>query len=135
MKKKHYKFVILIIILIILLYEIITYKYKQYQIEQHINSISKLNKQIELNIQKAKEIIEYKKSKAYKNKVLKRDKWLKNKKEVVVYLTTEDNYNMYIKKEKNIIPKNLNNKNIKSEIYWMTTYQKWIYFLFKKDLR
>ena len=97
--------------------------------------ISELNLNIRDNIKKAHDIIEYKKSKAYKNKILKLDKWLKNKWEIVVYITTEDKYNKYISKK---IPETINtkiSKKINEETYNMTIYQKWMWFLFKKDLR
>lgn len=135
MDKKYYTFLIMIFILIILLYAIMSHKYKKYKISEHINSITKLNNEIKENIDKAWEIIEYKKSKAYKNKILKSDKALKNKWEKVVYITTEDKYNKYVKpiQETEII--NKSKKKILDDTYWMTIYQKWIWFLFKEDIR
>ena len=135
MNKKYYTFIILILLLLFLLYNIISHKHKEYTISKHINSISLLNTQIKENIKIAEEIIQYKKSKAYKNKVLKEDKWLKNKWEIVVYITTEDKYNKYIS------PITVDSETQKvekiksSETYWMTIYQKWIWYFFKKDLR
>ena len=135
MVKKHYTFIILIIIILYILYSIIDYKYKEYKINSHIEYISALNKEIKANIIKAKDIIEYKKSSAYKNKILKEEQWLKNKWESVIYLTSEDNYNKYtksIKKEEAVPIKEKEDEDI---TYAMNIYQKWIYFLFKKDLR
>jgi hypothetical protein len=62
-----------------ILYLIIDYKYKEYKINSHIEYINELNQTIKQQIKTAKEIIEYKKSKAYKNKILKQDGDLKNK--------------------------------------------------------
>jgi hypothetical protein len=56
-----------------ILYLIIDYKYKEYKINSHIEYIRTLNNTIKKQINTAKEIIEYKKSKAYKNKILKQD--------------------------------------------------------------
>ena len=94
-----------------------------------------LNSQIKDSIKKAEEIIEYKKSKAYKNKILKEEEWLKNKWEIVIYLTTEDEYNKYtsstkIEQEKIKMPPKERDKT-----YGMTIFEKWYYFIFKKDLR
>ena len=135
MNKKYYTFIILILLLLFLLYNIVSHKHKEYTISKHINSISLLNTQIKENIKKAEEIIQYKKSKAYKNKVLKEDKWLKNNWEIVVYITTEDKYNKYIS------PAIIDTEILKieekksSETYWMTIYQKWMWYFFKEDLR
>lgn len=135
MNKRYYTFVILIFILLILIYAIISHKYKEYKISELIQSITILNNNIKKDINNSLETIEYKKSKAYKNKILKSDKWLKNKSEKVVYITTEDKYNKYIKPVK--APEKINkiNKKILDETYKMTIYQKWMWFLFKKDLR
>lgn len=136
MNKKYYHFLILIFILIILLYNIINHKYEQFKIKNYITSIEKLNQDIGNNIIKAKEIIEYKKSKAYKNKILKQDKWLKNKAEKIVYITTEEKYNKYIQEIKNndTIQNSKNSKEI-DETYWMTNFEKWLWFIFKIDTR
>lgn len=135
MRKNHHIFIILIIIILYILYSIVSYKYKEYNINSHIEYITNLNEEIKQKIQEAESIVEYKKSSAYKNKVLKEEQWLKDKWENVIYLTSEDTYNKYtnsISKEETPIVE------VEKEIdktYWMTVYQKWIYFLFKKDLR
>jgi hypothetical protein len=74
MNKKHYNFLVLIIILSVLIYNILSYKYYQYKIQKYNASILKLNLDVKNNIEKAQKIIQYKKSKAYKNKILKQDK-------------------------------------------------------------
>lgn len=135
MTKNHHIFIILIVIILYILYSIISYKYKEYTINSHIKYIASLNEDIKFKIEEAESIIEYKKSNAYKNKVLKEDQWLKNKWEIVIYLTTEDTYNKYtnsVSKEETPIVEI--EKKI-DETYWMSIYQKWIYFIFKKDLR
>jgi len=134
MNKKYYSFLILIFLMLFLIYNIVLHKYKEYKIQEHLKIISELNINIKNNIHKTQDIIEYKSSKAYKNKLLKANQPLKNKSEIVIYITTEDKYNKYIKNniaEKSIVI----NKDIPDEIYWMTIYQKWIWFLFKHDLR
>lgn len=134
MKKKYYTFLILIFLLLFLLYNIITHKYWEYKIYEHIKAISELNLEIEDYIKKANEIIKYKKSEAYKNKILKQDN-LKNKSEFVVYLKNEDQYNKFIKNVEDDEILEENKIKILDETYGMTIYQKWMWFLFKKDLR
>ena len=135
MNKKLISFLTLIFLLLFLLYNIVSHKYKEYKISEHIEAISQLNSEIKENIKKATEIIEYKKSLAYKNKILKQDSGLKNKWEIVVYITTEDKYNKYISKKPIETIKIKTEEKIDEETYNMTIYQKWIWFLFKKDLR
>jgi len=138
MIKKHYTYVIFFIILVMfyILYSIIDYKYKEYKINSHIEYIQNLNNTIKKQIQTAQEIIEYKKSKPYKNKILKQDLWFKNKWEKVVSLITEDKYNKYTKKTTSqLIDENVIADKKDDITYSMSNYEKWIYFLFKKDIR
>ena len=135
MDKKLLSFLILIFLLLFLLYNIVSHKYKEYKISEHTNIIYNLNLEIKEYTEKAIQIIEYKKSKAYKNKILKQDSGLKNKWEMVVYITTEDKYNKYISKPGVINKVNKEEKIISEKTYNMTIYQKWMWFLFEKDLR
>lgn len=118
-----------------IIYSIIDYKYKDYKISSHIKYIEELNSEISDGIDYAKELIEYKKSNAYINKMLKQDQNYKNEDEVVIYLTTEEKYNKYT----NQVEIKQKVKEIVNDEYnitkWMTIYQKWIYFIFQKDIR
>lgn len=137
MIKKHHIFIILIIILLYIMYNIIAYKYKEYKINEHLEAIERLNTDIKSKIKEAEELIEYKKSKSYKNKILKTEQLLKNEAENVVYLTNEDEYNKFtttVSKKTQEIKKDEKIEE-KWETYGMSIYQKWIYFIFKKDLR
>jgi hypothetical protein len=114
-----------------ILYSIIDYKYKEYKINSHIEYIQKLNNTIKQQIQTAQEIIEYKKSKPYKNKILKQDLGFKNKGEKVISLITEDKYNKYTKKTTTqLINENVIDRKKDDITYSMSNYEKWIYFLF-----
>ncbi len=134
MNKKYYIFLILIFLLLSILYSIVSHKYWEYKISQHKKSISSLNKEIQDYITKANEIIKYKKSEAYKNKILKQDN-LKNKWEIVVYLKSEDQYNKFIKPKTSENTAKKIDIQIQDETYGMSVYGKWIWFLFKKDIR
>jgi len=134
--KKQYIFVIMIIITLYILYLIGTFKYKEYKINSNIDYITNLNKEISKKIENANQLIDYKKSNAYKNKILKEEQWFKNKNEKVIYLTNEDRYNKFTKdieeykQEVNDVVEEENNAN--TDTKEMSTYEKWIYFLFKK---
>jgi len=134
MNNKYYTFLILIFLLLFLLYNIVIHKYEEYKISEHIKVISNLNTEIEDYILTANDIIKYKKSEAYKNKILKQDN-LKNKAEIVVYLKHENQYNKFVKETEEINILKKDDEKILDETFWMTIYQKWMWFLFKKDAR
>lgn len=135
--RKQYIFLVLIIIILYISYLIINFKYKEYKINSSIEYIVNLNKDIENKIVQANDLIEYKTSKAYKNKILKEQQWYRNKWEKVVYLMTEDKYNIYTWNE-NIIKETIeiaiqNEEN--SIINELTIPERRIYFLFHKEIR
>lgn len=133
--KKQYIFLALILIILYSLYLIWSFKYKEYKINSHIEYISMLNVEISEKIEEANNIIEYKSSNAYKNKILKEQQWFKNKWELVTYLTSEQVYNTYTSDIKDTITEmaieGIENEN--QEIKEMTVYEKWIYLLFNKS--
>jgi hypothetical protein len=95
-----------------------------------------LNENIKEKIARADSIIKYKQSKAYKNKILKAEQSFKNRWELVIYLTSEKKYNKFTQNITEVIaekpvPK-AKRDNITSS---MTIFQKWIYLIFKRDLR
>ena len=134
--KREYIFVGLIIIMLYMTYVIMNYKYKEYRINSHIELLATLNEDISTSIDRAEKIIDYKSTKAYRNKVLKDEQWLKNKGENVVFLIDEVQYNKYTSQALDILSQAsaelpegeniLNTMNIR---------QKWIYFISKKDTR
>lgn len=131
--KKQYLFLFLLIIILYLLYLIISYKYKEYKINTHID-ITKIiieNKKQEIINDKIR--LEYIDTNAFKNKNLKENQSLINKWEKVIYITNEETYSTFAtqndENEKiNIIPE----KNIYDS---MDIFEKWIYFIFNKDIR
>jgi len=133
--KKQYVFLGMIIIILYIFYLILSKSYYEYKINSHIDSINAINNEIKNDILKAKEIIEYKSSKAYKNKILKEQQSFKNKWETVIYITTKSKYDKFTKTIQNYkeINKNVWIKKINNNIEGMTIYQKWLYFIFKKD--
>lgn len=133
--KRQYIFLLMIGITLYISYLIITFTYKEYKINSNIEYITILNNEIREKNKKALSIIEYKKTKAYKNKILKEQQSLINKWEKVIYITTEKKYNKFTKE---YLPQTepLNSaKEIDSIISYMSIYEKWLYFIFNKDIR
>lgn len=131
--KKQYVFIIMIIIIIYISYLILSFTYKEYKINSSIEYIKILTRDVEGKIESAKKIIEYKTSRAYKNRILKEQQSFKNIWEDVIYFTTEENFNKYttikdVKEEKKIIIAN----DLELKIKDLSIYEKWMYFLFKK---
>lgn len=133
--KKQYIFLIMIGAILYIFYLIITFSYKEYKISSDIEYLTQLNESIKNKIELADSIIQYKQSKAYKNKILKSEQSFKNKWETVVYLTTEKKYNTFTQKvwdTQEVFEQEEEENDITSS---MTIFQKWMYFLFQKDIR
>jgi len=125
----------MIFIILYIWYLIISFTYKEYKINSHIEYITQLNIDIEKNIKLANKIIEYKTSKAYKNKMLKEQQSRKNDGELVIYLTSQEKYNKFTAiKDENIIEEIKIETNHEKNIKEMSIYQKWMYLIFDKDL-
>lgn len=130
--KKHYYFVIPIIIMVYLIYLIISETYKNYTENYKIENAKEANKETRNINSEIKNKIEYVATNAYKVKELKELgnalPW-----EKTIYLTEKDNIKQYIEK----IDNDDDFKTIKSEKIYdsMTNYQKWIYLIFTKDIR
>lgn len=133
--KKQYIFLFMIALLFYMLFLVFSYKYKEYKINSYIDEITLLNDQIKNGIAETEELIDYKSTLAYKNKLLKQEQWLKNRNEKVMYLTDEKKYKKFTNPDfvdnyqKTIVKQvELENDEIKNK----TNFQRWMYFLFKK---
>lgn len=133
--KKQYIFLGMIGMILYIIYLIISFSYREYQINSHIEYIADLNSDIKEQITTTQELIEYKWSKAYKNKVLKEHQSMKNKWEQIVYITTEENYKKYTETAALEIKEIQLEEEVNSLVNSMSVYQKWIYFLFGRDIR
>jgi len=109
-----------------------SYKYREYKVNQNIQNLVNQVIEIKKGIIDALNTIEYKKSPAYINKILKEEQWFKNKWETVIYLTPEKKYDKFTKdkiiiKEDNL---NINEESDYKTTKYMTIFKKWLYFLF-----
>ncbi len=130
--KKQYIFLIMIWIILYIWYLILSFTYKEYKVNSHIEYITQINKEVKNHINEAEKIIKYKSSMAYKNKILKEQQSYKNKWEEIIYLTTEKFYNKFTKEE--IVEEITIKPSIAySKLDNMNIYEKWLYFIFKKE--
>lgn len=133
--RKQYIFFVLIIVMLYLMYLIVSYKYKEYLINSNIEYLNTENSSISANIDNYKRTLDYLNTESYKNKVLKEEQWMKNKWEKVVYITSESQYSKFIKTTEKQTD-DIDEENMKINIYDnMTNFEKWVYFIFKKDIR
>lgn len=129
--KKQYIFLIMLFLILYIWYLILSFTYREYKINSHIEYITMLNKNIKDKINEWEKIIQYKSSLAYKNKVLKEQQSFKNKWEIVIYLTSEKKYNKFTTINKIEINNNNSiNKNIINN--HLSIYEKWQSIIFKK---
>lgn len=133
--KKQYIFLFMIAILFYMLFLVFSYKYREYKINSYIEEITKLNQDIQNSINDTEELIYYKSTAAYKNKLLKQEQWLKNRNEKVMYLTDEKKYKKFtnpnfVENYEKTIVKQIESEN--DEIKNKNNLQRWMYFLFRK---
>lgn len=117
-----------------IMYLIGSYKYKEYNIKTHIEYLNSMKNEMSLKIDETEQIINYKNTAAYKNKILKEQQWLKNKWEIVVFLTSEKKYNTFTKQDIGSGSTSIiSEKKLSSEeemIATMNNFEKWTYYLF-----
>jgi len=135
MKKRQYIFLFLVVILLYLSFKIFQFEYKKYTISNYIKEQSIIIEDIKKYLEETEWTIRYISTRAFKNKILKSEKWMKMKWEEVIVLTSEKLYNKFSGKHiiQNVkITKKEKEYNITSG---MSNFEKWVYFLLKKDLR
>lgn len=121
-----------------LIYLVLSYKYTEYKIFHYVRELTELNETYLKSIESTQETLEQKNTNAYKNKVLKAQANRKNLGEEVVFFISEEKYNKFTQNIENnpnkiSVPENILNEE--SLIESMGIYERWIYFLFDKDIR
>ncbi len=134
MKKQHI-ILVPVVIMVYVIYLIVDYKYNEYKINSYIENIQNLNDNLRNKIENTRELIEYKSSQAYINKILKTEQSLKNKGEVVMHVTTQQRYEKFTSDEPIIETEVVVEAPQINITQNMTIKQRWMYFLFKKDTR
>ena len=138
--KKQYALVLLIIIFLYLLFLVGSYTYNDYRISLYIEDMRETNNTLLGTIWETERELEQKMTLAHKNKVLKTEQWLKNRGEEVLFLISEERYRMFTQEqgieiesqERTISERIWDTENL---ISTMTNYERWIFFLFGRDIR
>ena len=133
--KREYIFIILIVIMFYMIYLTISYKYNEYVINTKIERLYETNEKIDIQIKSSTEEIKYKGSKSYKNKILKGEQWFKNKWEKVISLISKKKYDKYKNGDEDTSKETVVLTELEQKINTMTIFQKWVFFLFNKDIR
>jgi len=135
MNKKQYIFLFLLTVLLYLSYNIIKFEYNRYSMSIYIESQLETIKKLEKNIEKWNEELKHVSTISYQIKKLKSEDQKKFKWESVIYLNHEKVYNKFktVKVKENTKKEVLRKKEWITT--WMTNYEKWIYYLFNKDIR
>ncbi len=133
--KKHYQYIIFILILVAIyeLYLIFSFKYvdieKDYIITNYQLEIAKSKK----DIQEKKDYFAYINTAAYKDKIAKLSQNKKNPEEEVIFLVSKDEIDVYSKLEDTVQKFDAYKEEL--ETFGMTNWQKWIYYVFGVDVR
>lgn len=120
-----------------MIYLVGAYKYREYKIISLLENLETSNKVFLQEIKEKQETLVYKSTRAYKNKVLKSEQWLMNQGEKVVFLIDEATYKKYTNTQQvteEVAPIETQTQEEKL-LESMENQEKWIYFLFGKDIR
>lgn len=134
--KKHYQY-ILFFLLILIVYEIylvMLYKYKDFQINSYLSSITIQNGNIESSLIEKKEHLAYVKTNAFLDAVAKTSQNKKNPGEEAVILVSDQEVEEYkrIDTNKQMIG---GIKQEASKTLGMSNQDKWIYYILHTDMR
>lgn len=133
--RKHYQYILVILSLLIvfLLYKIIAFKYLDIQKDIRVKELEESNKQLIINNQEKTTYYSYSNTNAFKDKISKTSQNKKNPWEEVIFIVTKEQEENY--KKINIQEQMYAEKEIKKPTYWMSNRQKWVYYIFNKDIR
>ena len=134
--KKHYQYILFFLIILIVyeVYLVVLYKYKDFQINSYLFSITKENSKIEGSIEQRKDHLAYVKTNAFLDKVAKTSQNKKNPGEEVIVLVSNEEVEEYkrIDTTKQMIG------GVRQEVsrtLGMSNPEKWMYHIYHIDMR
>lgn len=138
--KKQYALLILLWIFLYLLYLVGSYSYRDYQVRAYIAEIQEVNNRTLETIRETERNLNQKLTLAHKNKVLKTEQWMRGLWEEVLFLISEERYRMFTQEpswEELVFERTISERiwDTKNLIATMTIYERWMYFLFREDVR
>ena len=131
--KSQYILFALILMVVYLIYLIVLYKYRDFQVNSYIDSLLGENTKLEQTIEEKKDYLAHINTNAFLDKVAKTSQNRKNPGEDVVFLVSKDDVEAY--KKIDVEKQMMGNDKTVSPTQGMSNYEKWIYFIFKVDLR
>lgn len=134
--KKRYQYILFCLLLLILyeVYLVVLYKYKDFQINSYLLSITGENKKIEESIEQKKEYLAYARTNAFLDKIAKTSQNKKNPGEEVVVLVTDEEVEEYKRIDTNKQMVGGVGKEVLKTV-GMTNGEKWVYYIFHTDMR
>jgi hypothetical protein len=132
-KQYQYILVFLSIVIVYELYLIVSFKYVDIQKDFIINGVEQDISKVKAVIENKKDYFAYINTIAYKDKIAKSSQNKKNPGEDVIFVVTKDEVEQYKKID---VQKDMySEKAIRTATYGMSNWQKWIYYIFKVDIR
>ena len=131
--KSQYILFVLILIVVYLMYLIVLYKYRDFQINSYINQLTTENQKLQDSINDKRDYLAYINTNAFLDKTAKTSQNKKNPGEDVVFLVSKEDIEAY----KNIdIGKQMIETDTRvSPTQNMSNPEKWMYYIFKIDIR
>ncbi|MDD2486989.1 MAG: hypothetical protein PHS92_01305 [Candidatus Gracilibacteria bacterium] len=133
--RKRYQYILSILIIVIIyeLYLIFSFKYIDIQKDSIITSTEDRIVKSKEKLEEKKKYFDYINSSAYKDKIAKSSQNKKNPGEDVTFIVTKEEIDQYKKIDVNTQMFQVQEQ--KGPTYGMSNPQKWIYYIFKFDIR
>lgn len=133
--RKHFQYILFFLSILIVyeLYLIISFKYIDIQKDLIISGTENDIEDRKILLQTKKDYFAYINTNAYKDKIAKSSQNRKNPWEDVIFVVTKEESEQY--KKLDIQKQMYSEKDVKKPTYWMSNWQKWIFYVFNKDIR
>jgi len=133
MRKEQVFFLIYIVLLFVLWWGIVTHKMKHYTSDTRQTALQSENTRIAEQNETLKKYVLYLQTQAFRDKIIKDELGYKRRGEQVISITNEETHRTYAVVSENPIRPILYKESAPQDT--MKNYEKWMYFLFEKDIR
>jgi hypothetical protein len=120
-------------VVVYLIYLIVLYKYRDFQVSSYIDTLLHENRQLEQDIQDRKDYLAHINTNAFLDKVAKTSQNRKNPGEQVVFFVSKDDVETY--KKIDVEKQMIGPEKVVSPTQGMSNAEKWIYHIFRVDMR
>jgi len=133
MRKEQFFFLVYIFILLTLGWNIVTHKMKNYTNDTRQMALEAENTRIVSQNEILKKYVLYLQTQAFRDKIIKDELGYKRKGEQVISITNEETHRTYAAVSEDPIRPILYKESAPQDT--MQNYEKWVYFLFERDMR